>query len=343
MYRACTRLLIIFCCVAALGSTGCSDDSTGGKDQGAADMPADAGAPDALDPDTRPTQDLTRPDTTSQPDAAVGISCTSDKDCSGSTPYCSTTTKICVACLTNTHCADSSIGGLCSGGRCTCTADSDYKGSRVWGAKCQTLSTGNRCGCTSSSDCTATSMGASCDTTNQVCRCTGGSDCKVTNYSVCLQMFFTNATLKTCQRTCTASTQCANESGRKVCNTTAGGCVACNANKDCSYLATPWSFTCTSNFCVECVADADCTAKSLGNKCDTTQNYCVCSGNSDCASNENGKVCNTRSGACTCTSDSDCPTGSKCTRTSSYLPGSKFCQKPASTPDAGAADAGGDK
>lgn len=170
-------------------------------------------------------------------------------------------------------------------------------------------------------------VGATCNTTSKVCSCAAGTDCKISTWTVCLQAMYSVSTLKTCQKKCTANAGCSSEKGRKICNATAGGCVVCLKNADCTYATAPWSNTCTtSNFCLECTKDADCTAKSLGNVCDTKNNWCTCKTSSDCASNENGKVCETKSGACVCKADSDCPTGKKCTRTSSYLPSAKFCQ-----------------
>ena len=320
--------LVAALCAAGLTLGACSDDSDDDpkkKDLGVDQTVPDQAAPDQAAPDqAAPDQTVVKPDTS--PPAPTGIACTKNSDCGGSQPFCDTAKKICVACLKNTDCAEDVSGGLCSGGKCTCAADTDCTGKRAWGSKCVTAGTTKRCGCAASTDCAKTYNGATCNTTAKVCTCSAGTDCKLSTWTVCLQTTQSSTTIKTCQKKCTDNKICSTEKGRKACDTTAGGCVACLKNADCAYDNIPWNFTCTTaKFCVECLASSDCTSKSLGNACDTKNGWCTCKSNTDCASNVNGKVCNTKAGACVCNSDSDCPTGKKCTRRSSYLPSGKFC------------------
>ncbi len=334
MRRVSFRTVMTVALAAALFvCTACSDDTDTGKkkDTGVvADVGADAGA-DKGTPDTGTPDQGSTPDKTSSPDAAVkpiGAPCSKDTDCYPNVPYCDTTNKICVQCLKTADCAQHSTGGLCSAGTCTCAADSDCKGTRVAGSKCVSSSTsGKFCGCAASTDCTGTSIGNKCDTSSGRCTCSAAADCKTGTFTVCSQAFLTSSTIKSCNTACTADAACAKEIYRKTCDTTAGGCVACNKAADCSaYKGRPWSTTCSKKFCTECVTNSDCTSKSLGNTCDTTNFWCVCKTATDCAANENGKLCDSSLGACNCKADTDCPTGKKCTRTSPYLPSLKYCQ-----------------
>lgn len=329
------RSMLTITIAAGLIFSACSDDDNpGGKqdkgatvDKGGADAGADQGAADIATPDLGST-----PDKTSSPDAAAkptGVPCAKDSDCYPTVPHCDPTNKVCVECLKANDCALSTSGGLCSAGRCTCASDSDCKGTRVWGGKCLTGSQGGKaCGCGATADCSGTSMGATCDSTNKVCACSAAGDCKTGNYTVCSQSFMSTTTVKNCNTACKADSACSKEIDRKVCDTTAGGCVECNKSADCAvYPESPWSLTCSSTkFCVECLTSADCTSKSLGNSCNTKNYWCECKTAADCTKNENGAVCNSNVGACSCKTDTDCPTGKKCTRTSPYLPGLKYCQ-----------------
>lgn len=327
-------LTLIAVAAAALALVACSDDTEDNtkKDKGpvASDKGVDGGAPDqkVVTPDQKVATPDQKISADSAPATPTGITCTKDTDCYASAPICDPTNKVCVACVKTADCANSTSGGLCSKGQCTCAADTDCTGSRVWGGVCLTSSTGKMCGCKATTDCAKTSMGTTCNTTSGVCTCAAGTDCKTGTYTICSQSFSSTTTIKNCNQACKADTACVKEPGRVYCDTTAGGCVACNKGTDCaSYKAQPWNLTCTSaKFCVECEKSADCTVKSLGNTCDTTNKWCVCKTASDCSNNENGKQCDTSSGACSCKADTDCLTGKKCTRTSPYLTGVKFCQ-----------------
>jgi len=280
-------------------------------------------APDmaAKEAGTAPDQGVT-PDTGFKPN---GKNCKTSADCPTSVPLC-TSAGLCVECIKNTDCATSVSGGLCDKNECTCAADTDCTGAVVWGGKCLSSGTNKYCGCAASTDCAKTSKGTSCDSSYGFCTCSSSTGCKVGTYTVCAQTLSSVSTLKTCSKACKADTDCTKESGSVVCDTTGGSCVGCNKDADCAaYTDKPWSNTCSSKFCLECKTSSDCTAKSLGNKCDTTNNWCTCKSSSDCAGNENGKVCDSNANACSCTKDTDCPTGKKCTRYSPSIPGTKFC------------------
>ena len=101
MKRCLNRLFILSICAVGPGLAGCSDDSKGGQDKGAPDMAADAGAPDRATPDAPTSPDTRTPDLRPWLDPAVGIPCTTDKDCSGITPYCNLSVQVCVGCREN--------------------------------------------------------------------------------------------------------------------------------------------------------------------------------------------------------------------------------------------------
>ena len=340
MFR--NRLTVLIACLTMAGLllAACSDDdtdNTGKKDTGAVtpDMGVDSGSPDkTVTPDTSVTPDQTvTPDKTVTPDmppVPTGVKCTKDSECYPTVPICDPTYKVCVECTKDTDCKDSSGGAKCVGGDCSCTASTDCAGTKTYGAKCLKTTTGNVCGCTASTDCAKSEKGPTCPSSSGgYCGCSANTDCKTGTITVCSKSSpSTASTSKVCTQACKADTECAKELSRQKCDTTGGGCVACLTATDCSaYTSAPWNSTCTTSmFCVECMKDADCTAKSLGNKCDTTNRWCTCKATADCASNENGKVCHSGTGACSCTKDSDCPTGKKCTGTSPYLPSLKFCK-----------------
>lgn len=338
------RLAILITCLAslALALSACSDDTgpAGGKDLSVSDLSlaadADAGATDKSTTDKGAADKSTTDkgatvDQSPIPDQATipsGVACTKDADCDPSVPKCDPQAKVCVECLKDDDCKESTVGGMCHVGQCICDADTDCAGPAVWGARCNKSITGNQCGCGASTDCAKTALGPTCDTKEEKCTCLASTDCKVGTYSVCSLAQSTSAKLKMCNQACKADSECSKLFNRKVCDTTGGACVGCNVSADCAtYTDAPWSAVCTkTRFCVECEKDADCTAKSLGTTCNTVNNWCTCITTSECATNENGMVCDFSSGTCSCKTDKDCPTAKKCTRTSSYLPSLKFCQ-----------------
>ena len=61
--------------------------------------------------------------------------CCTDSDCSGSTPYCNTTTHTCVQCLSDSDCSCAKGTPVCSNNQCGCAVE------------CSTSSSGGSCGC----------------------------------------------------------------------------------------------------------------------------------------------------------------------------------------------------
>lgn len=329
------RLAILITCLATAGllSAACSDDTESGpkKDKGAPDMGvADVGV-DGATPDQKvsPDQKAT-PDKKITPDMPLkpkGIACTKDTDCYPTAPFCDTTAKVCVECVKDADCKDNTTGAKCgSNGVCTCAADTDCASTKVFGNKCFKTSTGNLCGCKATADCAKSIKGPTCSSTSGgYCSCKANTDCKTGTFTVCSKAGSTATSISFCNQACKTDTECAKEIDRKVCDTTAGGCVACNKSADCAYASTPFYTTCTTKkFCVECEKTADCTAKSLGNTC-STQGWCECANDAACASNNNGKKCDSSYKACSCKTAADCPTGKKCVG-NPYLPSLMYCK-----------------
>ncbi len=273
------------------------------------------------------------------------VACVADTDCSGATPFCSQALGSCVACKADTDCAtpaapfcgpvgtcveckaDTDCTGSFNGGKCTtdgscgCVADTDCTGTNAWGTKCISVGSAKRCGCSADQECSGNANGPTCDKSYDACTCGSDTDCKVGGQTKC-GMAFAGVPFKSCQKPCTADTDCVAKEGLALCDASTSLCIACKASTDCTYNA--FQTTCdTSNSCVECLADADCNPNGLGPKCDTANSFCVCASDAECATNPNGKKCDAQLQACSCTGDADCPTGKTCTGSFASIP---ICQ-----------------
>jgi len=109
-----------------------------------------------------------------------------------------------------------------------------------------------------------------------------------------------------------------------------GGKIVCD--KTCQASAPSTCLKDTAGKCYECTSDAHCTSNpfALGNTCDKTNAWCVCSSDSDCANNPNGHYCDTTNKGCACSSTAigdagstkECGTatyGAQCYKSSSGL------------------------
>lgn len=252
------------------------------------------------------------------------VACKADADCKGVTAMCDTATGACVQCKANTDCTTSINGGLCDQGVCTCKADTDCTGASAWGPKCDTTNYG-RCSCAANTDCASNANGPTCYTQYNKCSCGADTECTTAPFSSCL-VPYAGATYKHCQEACTTSADCAADpEGELACDTASGGCVTCLTNADCGLYGSIWPYVCDTSAmdCVECLTNSDCTTKSLGNTCDTSNNWCVCASDADCATNENGMKCDTSQQLCNCLTDADCQTGTTCSGSTSSF---KYCK-----------------
>lgn len=109
-----------------------------------------------------------------------------------------------------------------------------------------------------------------------------------------------------CHPACTSNAQCTGQGGGdpRLCDTTTGACVGCNANTDC---AAPRPICdAVSRRCVGCASNADCGAAAP--RCDLAEGKCVqCLTGADCPAatprcDPEEHVCR----AAGCTSDAQC-------------------------------------
>lgn len=209
--------------------------------------------------------------------------CTSNAQCSGTTPLCDATSHQCRAC-TATDCSSPTPACVTAGpnaGHCAqCAASTDCGG--------------------------ATPV---CDASTNTCRACTAGDCAVPT-PVC-------ATSGANAGRCVACASNADCSGTNhACDATSGTCVGCVSNGDC----TNGVCDTTAHVCVQCQDDGECMNPTP--VCQQATHTCgPCTASGDCAGNSNGHVC--YGGSCVgCASSGDCPSGQACDPSSHTCTGS---------------------
>jgi len=138
-----------------------------------------------------------------QKSTGMCVACMTNADCkSSSYPYCNASTNKCVACKTNADCKSASYPYcLASTGSCKeCTADAQCRTGYKWGNKCPKTGTYSySCRCSTNADCAGNPNGPTCYTTYQKCSCKTNADCKNKTYPNC-KIPYTGATYKHCQK-----------------------------------------------------------------------------------------------------------------------------------------------
>ena len=191
-------------------------------------------------------------------------------------------------CVTNTDCAKSSTGHVCSVGQCvTCASSTDCPS----GKKCNNGTSCVDClmagDCMPGQKCVSNSCLSGCDASNP---CPSGKVCDPTA-GACV--------------TCASSADC--KAPTAVCQTSTHSCVGCVVDGDCM----------AGNVCVQGSCAMGCNgahpACGTGQICDVSRGACVqCIVDGDCAT---GSYCSGGTCLTGCRSNSDC-TGQQCDRTS---------------------------
>jgi hypothetical protein len=301
-------------------------------------------------------------------DPATGAcaQCTSNNDCSGSSPICDTAVGKCVACKGSADCAMSENGSVCdtsgTSTKCKCNTDADCKGTYPLGGKCNTAT--NKCHCMADGDCGGNAHGNTCykysaTSTTGRCTCKNDAECAKAPYTKCA-LPLSSSSYKYCMKACTKDADCTLSSVLTKCNLGTGKCVACKRDADCT--GTQNKCDMGKGVCVGCKTNADCATSPDGSFCDTSgsSNYCKCkddsnckgaypwgnkcnkSGtattgtcrcdtNANCTGNPNGPTCYTTFNKCTCKTDAECKKApyTKCGApytSSSYRHCRKACQ-----------------
>jgi len=230
------------------------------------------------------------------------VKCTQNSQCSGSTPYCSSS-NACVQCTSNSHC--SSTAPYCSSSNvCTACPDSTVCAAQYPSTLpyCATsgINTGACVRCLSNTNCPAAT--SYCSTSNTCVQCLTDSACPSTTPD-CSASYSCIA--------CTSSTICASRfpGTQPYCATTGsntGACVRCTQNSHCSG-STPYCSS--SNTCVACLTDSNCPLASAP----------ICSAGTCQSCTSNPSICLSRfsalpvcyGGTCVeCGTASDCPSNS---------------------------------
>lgn len=208
--------------------------------------------------------------------AAPAAACTTNAQCTGTTPICDPTSHSCRACVT-TDCTGATP--ICDGttGACRACVAADCKG--------------------------ATPV---CDTAIGQC-----VQCDATDHSACVApKSICDATLHTC-RGCLSNADCATSTNH-VCDAATGACVACMSNSDCASQACDTA----THVCVQCTADSECSnptpvCNTAGSPADTCR---ACKSDAECAANTHGHACSTTGSCVQCTAGNTaaCPPGSTC-------------------------------
>jgi MYXO-CTERM domain-containing protein len=205
--------------------------------------------------------------------------CTTNAQCSGTTPICDTTSHTCRACVATD----------CSGATPICDA------------------TSGACRACVATDCTgATPV---CDAAIGQC-----VQCDATNHSACLApTAICDVTTLSC-RGCLSNSDCSTSTNH-VCDVATGDCVACVSNSDC----TSHVCDTTRDVCVQCTDDSECsnptpvcnTTAPGGTGLDTCR---PCQSDGECSANTHGHACSTSGSCvqCTATNQGACPPGSTC-------------------------------
>ena len=234
------------------------------------------------------------------------VQCISDSDCSGITPKCEAISGTCVECLDSADCT-SKTAAKCSSYACmVCTDDTDCNFTLE--KQCLTTASPATCvQCVNDADCSGSTP--KCSTSTNTCvECLASADCTSKTAAKCSSYACV---------ACTGDTDC-NFTLEKQCLTTASPatCVQCINDAGCSGSTPKCS---SSNTCVECLTNADCPLKTAA-KCDS--NACVpCTSSTDCSLFSSEIQCLTSVSPATCVAcrtDTDCGGTTPRCSTSSY-------------------------
>jgi MYXO-CTERM domain-containing protein len=227
--------------------------------------------------------------------ATTTTQCTSNAQCTGSTPICDSASHTCRACVA-TDCSGTTPICDAFAGSCRACVATDCSGTTPI---CDAIA--GSCRACVAGDCSGVT--AVCDAPSGQC-----VQCDATNHSACVTpTAVCDANMLTC-RGCIANSECSTSTNH-VCNTASGVCVACVSDGDCS------SHVCdtTRNVCVQCINDSECSNPTP--VCNTTGDTCgPCQSDFDCSANTHGHACSTSGSCvqCTGTDPTACPPGSTC-------------------------------
>jgi hypothetical protein len=239
-----------------------------------------------------------------------GGGCTSDGQCSGSTPRCNTATGACVACTQASHCDD---GNPCTTDSCnsnTCsntavTAGTPCSGGYCCGGVCDTTlgNTNYHADCRSGPACSGTSWEYAMANNGNLC---GGFACMECSNGLCNspdssrcpsgQTCSSGTCISTCTDECTAGSYSCSGTNRLSCgNYDADSCLEFGGSTACpdNICTEP---TCSAGVCGETNVLSGMTDEACFGSTGCTGGSCACNGNGQCTSQV------------TCTDD--CTTGS---------------------------------
>jgi len=226
-----------------------------------------------------------------QSGTCVYSGCTSNNDCSGSTPFCNTGTGDCVECQSAGDCDDSD----------ECTTDTCSSGT------CQNSNAQNGASCT-------TCGGQYCECQSGSCielGCVSAADCDDSNLCT------TDACVSdSCQFTDLVDGTACSNCGGSLCECRNAICtlLQCTVDADCDDNNQCTANTCINGFCEypNVAEDTVCTG-CRGEQCACSDGNCltdICSGNSDCTAPAD--ICS--EGKCVeCVQTSDCDDTDSCT------------------------------
>jgi MYXO-CTERM domain-containing protein len=205
--------------------------------------------------------------------------CTTNAQCSGTTPICDATSHTCRAC----------VASDCSGTTPICDA--------VAGS----------CRACVASDCSG--LTPVCDAPSGQC-----VQCDAANQSACVAPTAICDTFTLTCRGCLSNTDCSTSTNH-VCDANTGDCVACLSDSDCTSHACDT----TRDVCVQCTSDSECsnptpvcnTTAPAGSGLDTCRS---CQSDAECSANTRGHACSASGSCVQCTASNPgaCPPGSTC-------------------------------
>ncbi len=267
----------------------------------------------------------------------IASACTTDADCSGSTPVCNPVSSLCVPCQGNFEtdagaallaCPDAQAPACQLGEAGTiageCTQCSGMNSTLCTGSTPVCVASAGACGCVMDMDCAdplkvcnpALGMAGQC-----VVGCkalNGGDTCPSGEFC----QFPDGGTVGTCQPGCKFPTDCLPPT--PICDTTMHACVECLMSSDCvgGNVCDTTSGSATYETCVACTPTQtqNCSPDTAGAAC-LANDTCGCTTDSDCGGPNSGRVCLTPgsdlcSGGCRGTGGNGCPVGEVCSSSS---------------------------
>ena len=259
----------------------------------------------------------------------VPAGCTSDSQCSGSTPHCHAANQECVACLADSDCSGAAAphcdaqAFVCVPANTSCMADADCSAPT---AKCDTSVRPGRCvSCVTDIDCPVDASGkAQTCAASRTCvtktGCASNADCASAT-PVC-------APSHACVQ-CLSDANCGVGS-KTHCDSNTNTCVTppvtgCTTDASCTDAANPKCNTAVSpHACVNCLADVDCSPTQA-----CTSNLCVtrpgCSGHPAMCTGA-AAFCYAATNSCVaCLKDTDCASGQSCSASKACVTSTTGC------------------